>query len=128
MIFLSFLLILSAFLMYLSLLYLVDVSQMTIFVDRDRSNHFALHGCCNIFMLYCAVLNHSPGIPCGILNLIVQSPFLLKLCSHCPGLAPQFARGKSNQGKPGRTVRNRDRTLVLPWQTGKINRGAFMVV
>ena len=67
-------------------------------------------------MLYCAVLNHSPGIRCGILNLIVQSPFLLKLC---PGLAPQFARGKSNQGKPGRTVTNHDRTLVLPWQTGK---------
>ena len=70
-------------------------------------------------MLYCAVLNHSPGIRCGILNLIVQSLFLLKLCSHCPGLAPQFAGGKSNQGKPGQTVMNRDRTLVLPWQTGK---------
>ena len=35
MIFLCFLLILSAFLMYLSLLYLVDVSQMAIFVETE---------------------------------------------------------------------------------------------
>ena len=56
----------------------------------DRTNHFALHGCCNIFMLYCAVLNHLPGIGCGILNSFVQSLFLLDLCSHCPGLAPKF--------------------------------------
>ena len=35
MIFLCFLFILSAFLLYLSLLYLVDVSQMAIFVETE---------------------------------------------------------------------------------------------
>ena len=57
MIFLCFLLILSAFLMYLSLLYLVDVSQMAIFVETEV-----------IILLFMGVVTFS----CIVLYLITR--------------------------------------------------------
>ena len=74
------------FSVYLSRLYLVDVSQMAIFVGTELIILLFMgvvtFSCCIVL-----VQNHSPGIRCGILNLIVQSLFLLKLyiyISHCP--------------------------------------------
>ena len=53
MIFLCFLLILSAFLMYLSLLYLVNVSQMAIFVETEV-----------IILLFMGVVTFHVGLCC----------------------------------------------------------------
>ena len=60
-------------------------------------------------------INWQLRMPCYIINGVN-----IKICSQCPCLAPRFV-------PVSKTGMNRDRTEVLPWQTG-INRGAFVVV
>ena len=52
-------------------------------------------------------INWQLRMPCYIINGVN-----IKLCSHCPCLAPRFV-------PVSKTGMNWDRTEVLPWQTGR---------
>ena len=71
----SFLFILSASLLFLSCLYLVDASRMTTLFGKSYSSSSS---CVLLnFMVFCVVLSFPPGVSVRILILVISIPVIL---------------------------------------------------